>query len=585
MTKLSANKRNAEHPVHEPCRLNTAGFKEFQLRINYRAISFLFSFSLATFTPASAASRPELKFLKSVELPALGLKMNIMPEARELPPPPPQVFRYTFTRGAEKWNADMFSPDELWKATQFAGKWVDQSSNTLLLATMTSIFPADKFTQKHATREDFDKAMSEENKTAVDWTDEAIRKWAESFSGRASLTIQTIQRAPSRIKTLKAFHIAENVFGYAFCLVRPATPSTAATSTWFFAMLELHPRVDVERAQKSIMEQFFPSIYPAKLVQKQAAVSTAFQSAAFTGKQQKSPEFIASRAQVTDSIKNMKDWWYAETENYIFLSNLKSNYRVLIKDLQEKIEYLRNAFEQFMPPRKEITAVSVIRAFASSDEYTSYVSKEMSWSGGLWSPTHKELVIRPIEWGGSKVQRERFFKTVFHEAFHQYVYYAFDQHNPAVWFDEGHAEFYSAALINDRKFYLGENSSSVQAVDELVKTRTIDINRLIHLNHEQFYDKSDEIRHKNYALAWAIVYYLRKAAPLENPAKYAKILDRYCDALWETKDKDKATDVAFEGIDIRTFQNDFISFWTSQRKRGEALRNNIFKAYTPPTRK
>ncbi|OGV63621.1 MAG: hypothetical protein A2283_10410 [Lentisphaerae bacterium RIFOXYA12_FULL_48_11] len=508
-----------------------------------------------------------------------------MPEAREVPIPPPQVFRYTFTSGEKKWNADMYSPLELWQTSQFSGKWTDQRSNNLILATITTVFPADKFQQKHVTREDFSNALNEANRVAKEWDDESIKKWVESFTGMQDVPVKTVQRIPSRIRAIKSFTLSDTAYGYAFCVNRPALAPNPATSIWYFAMLDLNPRVDTERAQKSIVEQFFPSIYPVKMVQKQTAVSTSFQSASFSGKQQKSPEFIASRQLVTDSIKNMKDWWYAETENYIFLSNLKSNYRVTIKDLQERIEYLRNAFEQFMPPRKDITAISVVRAFSSADEYVSYVDKDMAWSWGLWSPTHKELVIRPIEGAGAKVQREEFFRIVFHEAFHQYIYYAFDQNSPAVWFNEGHADFYSAALINDRKFYIGENSSSVKAVDEMVRTKTIDIHRLIHLTYEQFYDESREIRHKNYALAWALIYYLRKSAPLDSPAKYAKILDKYSDALWETKDKDKATEIAFETIDINSLQRDFILFWTSQRKRGEALRNNIFKAYNPGAKK
>jgi len=537
----------------------------------------------------TAEIKPEIKFLKPAELPSIGLKINIMPECREVATPPPQVLRYTFTQGEKKWDTDMYDPGELWRTSQNVSRWVDAKSNTLIIASITTPFPADKFRIKgappHVPRDVYDKIISQTLETLPEWNEDNLAQWVETFTGAEKATPETIQ-GPARFKAIRFFTLSNQPRGrlaYAFCISRPASTAMNApqTSSWHFVMINLNPNVDVEKAKKAVVTQFFPSFTITRIVQKQATASSSFQAASFVGKKNKSPEFMASRQQVADSIKNTKNWWFAETDNYIFLSNMKSQHKVVIKDLQEHIEYLRDAFEQFMPPRKEIKDISVIRAFATPDEYVNYVGKDYSWSYGLWSPSHKELVIRPIEWGGSKLQKEEFFKIVFHEAFHQYIFYAYDQKSPAVWFNEGHADFFSTATINERKFTVGENAQSAKQIDELVAKGTMNIDKLIHMKHSDFYSGTNDARHKNYALAWFIVYYLRKGAVLETPPKYVNILKTYSDTLWETGDGEKATDVAFEGVDLKAFQRELILFWTSQRKRGAAMRNNLFKAYTP----
>jgi len=560
----------------------------------WRTVFFSGLILISAVVQAMAEIKPEVKFQKLTDLPSIGLKIHIMPESKEAPVPPPEVRRYTFTQGDKKWDKDMYSPIDLWRASQHAGKWIDSKSNALTIASITSLFPAESFQPRkdappHVPRDYYDKIMAENNKTAAEWNDEDLAKWVEAFTGAEKATPEIIQ-CSARFKAIRYFTLSREMQGklaYSFCVGRPtgSTVSSPQAYSWYFILVDLNPKVDTDKAKKTVIAQFFPSVTATKIVQKQATVSSSFQVASFAGRKNKSAEFLASRQQVTDSIKNTKDWWFAETENYIFVSNMKSQHKVVVKDLQEHIEYLRDAFEQFMPPRKDIKDVSVVRAFATTDEYLTYVGKDYSWSFGLWSPTHRELVIRPIEWGGSKLQRDEFFRIVYHEAFHQYLFYAFDQKETAVWFNEGHAEFYSPATVNERKFTVGENPKSINVLEKFFAKGNMDIDKLIHMKYSDFYSGTDEARQKNYALAWLVVYYLRKGAVLETPPKYAKILDKYSEALWENGDGEKATDIAFEGIDMKAFQREVTMFWTSQKKRGAALRNNIFKAYNPALKK
>lgn len=54
-------------------------------------------------------------------------------------------------------------------------------------------------------------------------------------------------------------------------------------------------------------------------------------------------------------------------------------------------------------------------------------------AAGLWSPTHEELLILDL----GKSVREKTQKTLRHEAFHQYLFYATGGEHHAVWFNEG----------------------------------------------------------------------------------------------------------------------------------------------------
>lgn len=528
----------------------------------------------------SAARRPQLNFLKSVELPNIGLKIKLMPRSLETPLPPPTVYTYTFTRQGKSWKTDMYSPVELWRQSQHAGKWVDKHDNTLVIATITRLFPKD-FAREHVSRENYEKKITEPSNSPDQWTHETLRQWAADFTGAEKAEAQTMRRRPSCLRNLVSFNLkgqSAHRMAYAFRLSRSAAGQHKAPLTWFFVLFNVNPAIDPEKAYKSIREKFFTSVTSSKAsLKKTIGPSKKFQRHELTRDSEKSPEFLASRDQVANSIKNMRNWWYVETENYIILSNLKTRYRIMVNNLQAEIEYLRAAYEQFIPAHTEITAVSVVRVFGAPEEYLNYIGSKYEWSGGLWIPSKKELVIKPIDWGGSKEQRDRVRQVTYHEAFHQYLFYAMDQIETSVWFNEGHAVFFENAVIRNKKFTVSEDEYKFKTLETMIKEDDIDIEKMLHMSYENFYAKDDKTRENNYTLAWAIIYYLRKAAGLEQPPRYAAILDKYPDALWESKHCDKATDMAFEGINLDTFRQDFVKFWKSKNKRGRAKRNRIFQ--------
>ncbi len=305
--------------------------------------------------------------------------------------------------------------------------------------------------------------------------------------------------------------------------------------------------------------------------------SRALQDRRYAGGE-KSSEFAASRADVIASIRNMKDWWYVETKNYIIVSNLSTRDRQLMRRLQKDIEYLRSAYEQFMPAHRPITAVSVVRVFGSSKEYVDYVGESMRWTAGVWISRKKELVINPFGSGHGVQDIGAVLRTVYHEAFHQYLFYAFGRLPTSVWYNEGHAEFYETSAITQSRLSVGENSQHLSQLMTAIRSGDAGVVRMLGMSYEEFYAKSR--RSRNYAVAWGLVYYLRKGAVVRQQNPYAQVLDRYSEAIKQKKNPTAATAAAFVGIDMKEFEADFIAFWKSSQVRRTAERQRIFRAYS-----
>ncbi|MFC1498425.1 DUF1570 domain-containing protein [Verrucomicrobiota bacterium] len=546
------------------------------------ATMLLFVSLLLCSTQMLYAKTPDLKFLSSVDLPNIGLKIKLMKPVTERPVSSPRIHTYTMTwpDGTTK-TQDRISPLELFRHSHCAGIWSDTSGNTLTLARILTLFPTN-FSGEHVLREEYDAKIEEAQKAnPEEWTTDMLAQWVTDFVGNdKTAKAEVISRKPFRLKNLVKIRFKNNprMIAYAFLLNRSAAGQYRAPEHWLLAYFQIGEKVDFFKAEKTIEKDFINSVTSSSAFAKKktAGPSKVFQSKAKKKNSTKSPEFLASREQVINSIKNMNDWWFAETENYILLSNLKSRYAVMVKSLQGEIEYLRTAYEKFMPPETDISAVSVIRIFGSSDEYIAYVGENHAWSGGLWMPSKRELIIRSSDWARGKDSQRIIRKVTYHEGFHQYIYFALQQVRLSMWFNEGHAEFFENSKIMNNKLTITEDEYKAEIIKNM-SSSDINIEELIKMTREEFYNKNEKERDKNYQLSWALIYYLRKYAPLEKPPRYAEILDKYIYALQETKDYDKATDAAFEGIDMVLFKKDFIEFWKSKNKRGYAKRNLLFQ--------
>ncbi|HCE46837.1 MAG TPA: hypothetical protein DET40_25095 [Lentisphaeria bacterium] len=150
----------------------------------------------------------------------------------------------------------------------------------------------------------------------------------------------------------------------------------------------------------------------------------------------------------------------------------------------------------------------------------------------------KELAISPSERGSASDKRERLIDVVFHEAFHQYIFYVADEYAAAVWFNEGNACYFQGIdFISGEKAKI-EPTSRCAKMKEIAVSGKIKVEDFIQMKHVDFYAKRDT----SYPFSWGLMFFLHKGAPvMKDKNKYSEIPGKYFSALLELRDGDKAT--------------------------------------------
>jgi len=502
--------------------------------------------------------------------PDLGLRFRVLANAQPEPLAQAKTYSYTFTRGSESFQRDLFDPTELWLATQHAGQWRDADGNVLVLGRPTHLFPVIESKTKHVSREMFDQAMDDPAVAFAPDNPEALTAWVARFA-------DCTPRAPERLRT--GFNLADALFFpvnepsrlvYAFRVKTRGKDGAGLPSDWFCAVIRIGDSTPKDKVRQAFETQFLANV--TWLPQSSAAVTrdvrpqtlTPVPASAPPGTPAVIPEH-PSREAARKSIANMKDWWFAETPEYLFLSDIRSSAgKALVQELQKTLPALRAGFARLVPPFKAIDEVSVVRIYESREAYQQYVGKAYAWSTGLWSPMRRELVI---QWQGRN--RDKTLTIIRHEAFHQYLFYASAMIKHAAWFNEGHACFFEMATVDAKdRVSIPENPRVDYLMRNLDKV-TRHLPKLLQTGHKEFYQGSNEQRDLNYTAAWVLVYYLRKGAPAEKESAYAALPDAYLQALAQTRRAEAATAAAFEGVNMDLFQRRFTEFWQRGRNRGQ----------------
>jgi hypothetical protein len=490
--------------------------------------------------------------------PAIGLNIRSLGGADPEPLPPAQVYSYTFTRGDESSRRDLYDPRGLWYATQWKGQWRDKAGNRLTIGRATHTLPSvpSSVGAGHVTREAFDEALADPAVVFDAKKADAPAAWAADFAGCKL-------GAPEKLRT--GFNLSDALF-----LPADATKSTLVflfraknRPDWYAAVVTVADGTPSAKVRAAFEQDFLPAVRPLVNSTRAAANEAKAQTLRLApGTVKAAIPDHPSRDAAKRSIAGMKDWWFAETPEYIFLSDLRSaEGKRLIKDLQGDLPALRKAFSRLVPPFVEDTDVNVVRIFSDQEAYKQYVGDSHEWSIGIWSPMRRELVIL-----GNSEDRENTLEIIRHEGFHQYLFYAVDKIPNSIWFNEGHACFFECVDVSSRnRIEIPEDRRADHLLREL-DTVAANIPALLRADYTTFYAGSNvRQRQLNYTTAWALVYFLRKGAPAQRLTAYAEVLPTYLKKLSETKDCDAATAAAFEGIDMKKFQKDFADFWKSGR--------------------
>ncbi len=290
--------------------------------------------------------------------------------------------------------------------------------------------------------------------------------------------------------------------------------------------------------------------------------------------------------------RNLAKGWKAEdTENFILVYD--TNDKILLSKLKNDLEVVRTKFIEFFPPVKEIEAVSTVRVCKTKEEFHQFSGVQGNVAG-FWNVGTKELVFYNAASDPSKsqAQREDSYVVLYHEAFHQYIYYSCGEIAPHSWFNEGYGDYFSGCQIGARGRKvdrIGVNPWRVGTVQKMVlEGDYAPLEKLVRFEQPDYYAKGGFY----YAQGWALIYFLNESKTAERHAVWSKILPTYFDVLTSTyRDeiaklgddapqpkkfaaqqaaKKAAVDAAFEKVDyaeLETAWKEFVGTLKDPRKR------------------
>jgi hypothetical protein len=505
----------------------------------------------------------EIQLSSAIDLEDAGLRIKPLADAQQIPLPPPGSINveYTNPHTGQREMGERYNPDALWAMDQFIGRWQTHDGYSLVLAEARysrvkhkkdELVKLDDYTQ--STRKLLGKRMS----------DSELLHWASDVVGAPLRGNPTDMDGSYRVLKIRQLHFhspAQNVLAYLFQVRQ------SGHASWFLALIGVPPSEDLGRVEAKIESQFLPNIAPIRRKSSRTSLYSN-QIASSTVSDHNTSSAESNRKRASASLQNMNDWWKDETKHYIIVSDLKN--QGLANKIKTDIELLRRQFEEMVQPRTHITAVSVVRVFADRAAYANYVGQGYGWTAGLWVPNRKELVISSSDWGESSEKRKALLQVIYHEAFHQYLHYAYDGLETSIWFNEGMAEFFEQADLSSSTFNISESDKNAKVIDALVQADALQFDNLLRLSHRQFYSGTNYTVKVNYATAWALCYFLQKGIAQDKHSRYRLIMPTYVRTLWKTKDHVKATREAFNDIDMDILEADFKAFWQDQEKRNSA---------------
>lgn len=275
----------------------------------------------------------------------------------------------------------------------------------------------------------------------------------------------------------------------------------------------------------------------------------------------------AKTAGVSAANTSMK-WWSEENDQYIFLTNLdRAKGGKFIADAMKLMTAMRKAYERYVPPEKPIGKCKV-RVFKTLADYREYLedsdAEEMMFSCGLWSPVREELLIAAEDVKAAQ-------KTMRHEAFHQYLFYATDYGHHALWFNEGFATFFENVKYNpaNKTVKVMDDGNRAAWVAKDPEGIAKHMGKIITMERSEYY--SDDIN-LNYNTGWALMYFLSKGAYTSDEfALYRNVVPDYLAAIKNGLSAQEATLRAWEPLSSRNVAQDFLTFWRRHRAAARKL--------------
>jgi hypothetical protein len=222
-------------------------------------------------------------------------------------------------------------------------------------------------------------------------------------------------------------------------------------------------------------------------------------------------------------LAGLKEWDALDTENYLIVYN-KEVKRPLLNQIAKHIELIRaDVYEKIFPPTREVKAVSVVRVCKDAEEYHRYGGP--GGSAGYWADHDEELVFYQ-----DRANRTDSLRVLYHEAFHQYIYYAVGNVAPHSWFNEGHGDYFAGHDCVGGKFIAKPFRWRTGIIaDALSQKSWVPLEKFLKYTQGEYYANPGLC----YAQGWSFIYFLREVEKkkIVKYKKYWGLLDRYFDAI------------------------------------------------------
>ena len=234
--------------------------------------------------------------------------------------------------------------------------------------------------------------------------------------------------------------------------------------------------------------------------------------------------------------------------------------RPFVQALTNSLPKLQAAYRELLPsPLADDCHLAAVRVFGSREEYVAYAGEAMKWSAAMWSPRHRELVLYLPERGA-----EELLRTVWHEAFHQYVEYACSMIQSCAWFNEGHAQLFENTHFDmDGNIVFDADRDAVVFVKEHLDELAEYLPVFLDMDYPQFYAETPEDRAMNYRLAWSVAYFLQIGAPQVRFQPFKNLRADYMKALVRTRSRD----LAVQAVLTEQVRKELVAEWREFWKR------------------
>ncbi len=251
-------------------------------------------------------------------------------------------------------------------------------------------------------------------------------------------------------------------------------------------------------------------------------------------------------------MRSRPDWktpFKKEGKNYTVECGISPKYAA---DMASRLTCYRVFLEKAFPLPIEQKTPSRVWIFDSEEEYQQFsatLDHRIEHSLGLYHPTIKTLLLI------ANVDDEATRRTLYHEAFHQYLDLAVSR--APHWFNEGLAEYYGATSF-DVSGRPTEGGILKDRLLELRRGKFEPFKRIMLMSPAAFMNPETASLH--YAQSWAMVYYFRRGMNLQATRQF----DLYTKAILAGKNRDEAWAASFgaPSVDIDSIESAFADYVT-----------------------